>query len=144
MPFEEINKFGYHGKIILHKNDHIFSVAELKADIILIDGHDRISILETIVRGINSSEILPQFIIIDNSNWFPLSISSALKLIDYIKIDFVGTVSALWNESMTTVLISRNVDKEVFANFDLFGFESLSRKRMGRAGYDRPVGLQSL
>ena len=138
---EEMNKLGYKGKIVHHKNDHVFSIEELKADIILIDGHDRISILETIVKGINSSELSPQFIIIDNSNWFPLCISSALKLIDYIKIDFVGTVSALSNESLTTVLISRNVDKEVFANFELFGFESLSKKRMGRAGYDRHIGL---
>ena len=138
---KEMKNSGYEGKIIHHQHDYTFTIKDLSADIIFIDGHDRISVLETIVRGINFSNLSPIFIIIDNSNWYPQAISTALELIDYIKIDFVGEVSTLLNESITTVLIARNADKAVFTNFEFFGFESLSRKRMGQASYDRAISL---
>jgi hypothetical protein len=134
-------KFNYVGEIIHHKPDYVFTAGDLDANIVLIDGHDRIGILETITRGIHDGRLSPELIIIDNSHWFPLAIFSALEIIDYIKIDFVGQSSPSWGDSLTSVLISRNVSLQIFTKKNLFAWDSISKRRLSEANYDRGITL---
>lgn len=131
--------YNYLGEIVHVAHDFIFSVEDLRADVLLIDGFDRISILEKTVQGILHGEITPSLIIVDNSNWFPKAVSSAIDKIDYIRVDFTGLTPAIWSESMTTVLISRKISRTVFSDFSKFGHQITSGEVFEATDYDRVI-----
>ena len=99
------NKLDYVGEIRLVDENWGSSLPDFeKADLILIDGLNRVSSLENIIFALKSGQIPNlKIIIFDNSDWFPEVLNSISELSEIIRIDFQGIALGNNYESITSI-----------------------------------------
>ena len=66
-------------------------------------------------------EKTPTLIIIDNVDFIDPDMLDRLLKFSYIRIDFYGTVSDLWNENITSLFISKNISNYIFEDLNNYG-----------------------
>jgi hypothetical protein len=110
-------RHNYHGLIHLVDEQYGGTISDFEnKDLILVDGFDRNAIISNLINYIKTSKVLPELLVIDNINWLDSDLLEELITIGYVRIDFYGIVSQLWDESITSLFISRKIDDLVFRN----------------------------
>jgi len=112
-------RYNYQGTIHLVSENYVSEISDFKKDIIFIDGFNRHGIISNLLEYISlNKEKSPILIIIDNVDFINQDLLNKLLKFSYIRIDFYGTVSDLWNENITSLFISKNISNDVFEDLN--------------------------
>jgi hypothetical protein len=137
-------EFGYLGEIRLVDEDWASSFSDFeKADLILIDGLDRVESFENIIVALKSGRIPKlKIIIFDNSDWFPEVLNSISELSEIIRVDFQGIALGNNYESVTSIFFCNGYQpKYLDSKNSSLNFEDLLIQQKHRA--DRKIKVQS-
>ena len=114
-------KHNYQGVIHLVEENYASKIEDFKKDIIFIDGFNRNGIILNLLEYISfNKETPPTLIIIDNPDFINQDLLNNLLKFSYIRVDFYGTVSDLWNENITSLFISKDVSNYIFEELNDF------------------------
>ena len=115
-------KYNYQGVIHLVDEHYDSKIDDFQKDIIFIDGFNRQGIVLNLLKYISlNKEKTPILIIIDNVDLIDPDMLHRLLKFSYIRIDFYGTVSDLWNENITSLFISKDISNYIFEDLNNYG-----------------------
>jgi len=100
--------------------------SDFDTDIVFIDGLDRNELLRTLLHHMTQQTPLKQqLVIIDNPDYLGPKLLGELSERGFFRIDFYGTSSGSFVESITSLFISRDAESVIFQSLVDEGFKSL-------------------
>jgi hypothetical protein len=118
-------EYGYSGEIIHVDQRYGGHRADFNKDIIFIDGLDRDELLRVLLACVQAGAIQrPKLVIIDNPNFVDQELLSELGRNGYIRVDFYGMVSDLFDESITSLFVARDVEDYIFDSISTYSYHT--------------------
>lgn len=119
------DQHGYMGEIVHVDHRYGGTPDDFRADIVFIDGLDRNRLLENLLRVINSDSIqVPSIIMIDNPDFVNQNLLGELIVSGFIRIDFYGLVSGNFEDGVSSLFLSKEVENQVFENLSSGNYHS--------------------